>query len=513
MSSNVGRTQVFENPVIFNAAVTFNVPPIQGPAAFEFKWDAVNSRIMARDAADSAYVDFIAATITATTRFVVGVGVIQDNGSGQLGIGGAAGQFMYVGAASVQSVGVNGFSLGPTFGTPDVFILRDAAANILAQRNGVNAQAFRLYNTYTDASNYERATFSWASNLLTFGTENAGTGTNRDFRIMVSGTESLRWTSGVIQVKQAMQFAADNTLDIGATGASRPRSIYAGTSFLGPDGAVNAVTYGFGSDVGTGIYKGVTASLTIAANSTAQILISGNGNNHTSLKSDLIFGWASGDPTLTAMDVILVRDAAANTLAQRNGVNAQKSRVYNTYTDASNGEWYEVDWVTTANSCAIGTNKNGSGVTRGLIVKVGGSNVWSWGTASYVPITDVTQDIGDATHFVKDLYHRRHITKIAAITYSASMTPDASLGDMQVITATNGTAFTINAPASGLVGQEMELMIRNTSGGALGVATFNAVFKMTAWTQPANGFSRTIYFRNDGTNWVEVGRTAADVAN
>lgn len=508
MSSNVGRTQVFENPVIFNAAVTFNVPPIQGPAAFEFKWDAVNSRIMARDAADSAYVDFIAATITATTRFVVGVGVIQDNGSGQLGIGGAAGQSLYAATSYVQSTGVNGFSLG-TFGSPDVFILRDAAANILAQRNGVNAQAFRLYNTYTDASNYERATFSWASNLLTFGTENAGTGTNRDFRIMMSGTESIRWTSGVIQVKQAMQFAADNTLDIGATGANRPRSIYTGTSFLAPDGSVSVAGYGFASASNTGVFRDTGTGRIVAAAAGSQVF--GGTGNFLVLGAAGSLSWTATD-VLAAADLILARDAA-NIMAQRNGVNAQKSRVYNTYTDASNGEWYEVDWITTANSCTIGTNKNGSGVTRGLIVKVGGSNVWSWGTASYVPITDVTQDIGDATHFIKDLYHRRHITKIATITYSASMTPDASLGDMQVITATNGTAFTINAPSSGLTGQEMELMIRNTSGGALGVATFNAVFKMTAWTQPANGFSRTIYFRNDGTNWVEVGRTAADVAN
>jgi hypothetical protein len=105
------------------------------------------------------------------------------------------------------------------------------------------------------------------------------------------------------------------------------------------------------------------------------------------------------------------------------------------------------------------------------------------------------------------------IEKEIAVTYSSSMTIDASTGNEQVITATNATAFTINAPTNPATGQYLEITIRNTSGGALGVATWNAAFKMTAWTQPANAFSRTIIFRYNGTNWVEKGRTAADVPN
>lgn len=101
----------------------------------------------------------------------------------------------------------------------------------------------------------------------------------------------------------------------------------------------------------------------------------------------------------------------------------------------------------------------------------------------------------------------------ATITYSASMTPNARNGNSQVITATNATAFTINAPTNPVQGQSLEVTIRNTSGGALGAATWNAVFKMSAWTQPATGFSRAITFRYDGTNWVEKGRTTVDVPN
>jgi hypothetical protein len=73
----------------------------------------------------------------------------------------------------------------------DLVILRDAA-NTLAQRNGVNAQAFNLYNTYTDASNYERGFMRFVSNVLTIGAEAAGTGTNRLIRF-ASAAPSAAW--------------------------------------------------------------------------------------------------------------------------------------------------------------------------------------------------------------------------------------------------------------------------------------------------------------------------------
>jgi len=57
------------------------------------------------------------------------------------------------------------------------------STNVLAQRNGTNAQSFLGYNTYTDASNYERGFFRFSSNVLQIGAEAAGTGTARSIRI------------------------------------------------------------------------------------------------------------------------------------------------------------------------------------------------------------------------------------------------------------------------------------------------------------------------------------------
>lgn len=110
-----------------------------------------------------------------------------------------------------------------------------------------------------------------------------------------------------------------------------------------------------------------------------------------------------------------------------------------------------------------------------------------------------------------------------AMTYSSSMTVPANYASHFVITATDNVAFAINAPIStapaltGITGvtscQVITITIRNTSGGALGTATWNAVFKMASWTQPATGYSRSITFKWNGTNWIEIGRTAADIPN
>lgn len=108
-------------------------------------------------------------------------------------------------------------------------------------------------------------------------------------------------------------------------------------------------------------------------------------------------------------------------------------------------------------------------------------------------------------------------TGMETVTYSASMTPDLRAGRVHRITVTDAVAFTINTPtnrSADAKGSSVIYVIRNTSGGALGVVTFGGIHKIAgAFTQPANGFSRSIEFFDDGTNLVELWRGAADVAN
>lgn len=84
------------------------------------------------------------------------------------------------------SSATSGYRMGATAAGPDLILARDAA-DIFAQRRGSNAQTYRLYNTYTDASNYERLGFTWASNSATIAVEAAGTGTLRTFNLGATG--------------------------------------------------------------------------------------------------------------------------------------------------------------------------------------------------------------------------------------------------------------------------------------------------------------------------------------
>ena len=68
-------------------------------------------------------------------------------------------------------------------GTRDLTLARDSA-DILAQRRTTNAQTFRLYRTFTDASNYERLGFlATNTTRYTITSQNAGTGSARSLEI------------------------------------------------------------------------------------------------------------------------------------------------------------------------------------------------------------------------------------------------------------------------------------------------------------------------------------------
>jgi hypothetical protein len=106
------------------------------------------------------------------------------------------------------------------------------------------------------------------------------------------------------------------------------------------------------------------------------------------------------------------------------------------------------------------------------------------------------------------------VTK-ATPAYSASITPNAAAGHWQTITATNGTAFTINAPTSppsASYSQDLVIEIFNNSGGALGAVTWNAAFVLVggAFTNPANTKKRFIAFKWNGSSWIETSRAGAD---
>lgn len=330
----------------------------------------------------------------------------------------------------------------------DVNLARDAA-NVLAQRNSTSAQAWRIYNTYTDVNNWERGTIAWSGNNLLFLTEQLGTGSAR---IMVIGTvggaalrfqtnNTIRWN---VDSSGHLTAEADNTYDIGASAATRPRNIYAGTSVVAAAafqvGAGNAILFS-GTTLqignsgnwssGMGLYAGTTlvSSLTTTAFTNAVPFVAPVGSAGApsyTWTGDLNTGWyragaddmrassggadvmriaASDSIIITAAgklqwgssgvgsaDLSLVRDAA-NTLAQRNGVSAQTHHLYATYTDASNYE--RLSFYTDAGGGIIRTEQAGTGVARALTLGTGIAGRWQITAVGHLlAVTDNVYDIG-----------------------------------------------------------------------------------------------------------------------
>lgn len=177
---------------------------------------------------------------------------------------------------------------------------------------------------------------------------------------------------------------------------------------------------------------------------------------------------------------------------------------FDIYNDAGGGIaklqlWADVNGY---NAAAIQGSKSGA---NGGLLELINRNTSTGGVSRKLAADDAhhlyVEDAGFATYRV-------------VLAYSATIATDPTAGNSFSITATNGTAFTISTPSPNpYIGQRVLYTIRNTSGGALGAATWGAMFKMATWAQPANGFSRSIEFIYDGTNLVEIARATIDVPN
>lgn len=156
--------------------------------------------------------------------------------------------------------------------------------------------------------------------------------------ITTAGVERWRVSTGNLLA------VADNTYDIGASGANRPRSIYVGTSVVTPlglfgDGTAAAPGIAFTSDPDVGLYR--------------------SGNNVLSLT-------AGGTGTLHVQ---------ANIVDLRNGATPQEFRHYGSYTDGANYERLEMLWI--SNTAYLRQRSNGTGVGRPLAVHtVGAANLF-----------------------------------------------------------------------------------------------------------------------------------------
>jgi len=75
------------------------------------------------------------------------------------------------------------------------------SGTVLEQRNGTTEQRYYLYNTYTDASNYERLQIGWDSNVATIQTDQDGTGSRKELHFDADKIQiSSYQTSGLLRL-------------------------------------------------------------------------------------------------------------------------------------------------------------------------------------------------------------------------------------------------------------------------------------------------------------------------
>lgn len=134
----------------------------------------------------------------------------------------------------------------------DVVLTRDNAANILAMKDGANGQTFRVYNIDSGPDD-EYAALTWSTNKFNIQTVATGSGNTRSMFVGPGGgAASLNLqTAGTArwQVNSSGHLLAftDNTYDIGANGATRPRNGYFGSSLFAGGSIESSTQFQVGS--------------------------------------------------------------------------------------------------------------------------------------------------------------------------------------------------------------------------------------------------------------------------
>lgn len=273
---------------------------------------------------------------------------------------GGSGAYAYrVGGAWNCSNGGSGASISGTAGDIPYFAtsstlggspLKRGDANTVEQYNSTNAQSFYVYNTRTDASNYERAVFGYASNVLKIGHQYAGTGAGRNIDLMFGGS-----VAGLLRLKDGdgnVRGTFDNTAAAWDTPGGY--TVNGGIAYFNANGldisgamqilarpaAFSAVDAGLrrAADSVWGLNNGTTGGGTFRTIARTPAQITSDQNNYNPGGTSLFQRWSTDasrnitglvftDPQVDgqhhvivnvgAQDVVLVNESASSTSTNR----------------------------------------------------------------------------------------------------------------------------------------------------------------------------------------------------
>ena len=297
-------------------------------------------------------------------------------------------------------------------------------------RNGTNPNSLNIYNTYTDASNYERLEIKWDSDVATIECVSAGSGSARPFNIKSGGEVKLFTSAGealrlgsVVRVNKNFYPLSDSAFECGRT-TQRWSNTFTdkitigngtdailngdgtGKIYMGNDSSQLTQFAVRGEDDGAGNYNQL--EMRMASNGACGLYSTGYGTQTPSGLSIYHNGTKAFEFTSTQLyihkpfrptsagseplgtssvpfgnlyintsskiyfnnaQLLGSRGGSGIVLEQRNGTTEQRYYLYNTYTDDNNYERLEMKWDT--NVAYIENTNNGSGALRELYI---GSN-------------------------------------------------------------------------------------------------------------------------------------------
>jgi len=308
------------------------------------------------------------------------------------------------------------FNSGFTGSPGDVQLFRDSA-NVLAQRNGTNAQTYRVYNTYTSATNYERGKLEWST------TQAVVTGSIATTTLTVSAV-----TSGTIEVGMIISgtgVTAGTYITAFGTGTGGAGTYTVSTSqTVASTTITGSVGFRVGTEKGSG--GGTARQLELQTDGVTRMVLPASGGAIVNAPSGFtgnvfdsqvggtsLFAVTNGQKSLVAKDIqvgrlynttalyscftdFIFNNSSGNMLAslgnsffelrqgggngvswyvesrgivgQRESIVAQTYRVYNTYTSSTNYERGKLEW--SSNVFYIGTEKgSGGGTARAVEVQ------------------------------------------------------------------------------------------------------------------------------------------------
>ncbi len=239
-----------------------------------------------------------------------------------------------------------------------------------------------------------------AHTTLTLSTE----ATDLDFNL----SRTVQFATGALTTQRAMRIQAPTYSFVGASTITTASTL----SISGPPaaGTFATITNAYALNVEDGNAKfngnvvlGGGTTSTVGVGSSAEILFGGTSYISTSsagsaygtqhlggtyqgcylIRDDTAsagFGWGSTSSTIVGTPSLILYRDAAGTLAQRNGLNAQTLRVYNTHTSSTSYETLNLKGKASANFEIGPENGSAGGTLRGLTL--GG---YSAGTTTIAP--------------------------------------------------------------------------------------------------------------------------------